>query len=283
LTARIALTASIAVAFTALLGAWLAVQGSPDGDAHVAAAVGLDPRVSRTASLETGDFSEFSQSEAVRGSLTVVRRRAYDGSHAAAARYAGGPGNGFARATQNVSLGNRQNVWYGAAYYLPAGFKRAMQSQVALLRWDDYRSRGELGDVGGVVVWGSDRRARLVLASYRGRERVLVGPFRLPESRWFSLLVHQRLAARGGAALSEVYVDGRLAGSSRAANTTGRRIERVRYGIVAVDAAAQRKRLALLFDRCLVTVNQRSPLDAGSAERAWAANPNIDDRGRFDP
>jgi polysaccharide lyase-like protein len=279
LTARIAL---LAVPVAALVAALVALETpEPDGSAGVDARAGLERGASTalTASLETGDFREFSQSEASRGSLTVTGQRAYDGSHAAAARYRGGPGNGYARAIQNVSLRDGQDVWYGAAFYLPMGFKRAMQGEVALLRWDNYLARGTAGDVGGVVVWGSDRRARLVLSRYGGHERILVGPFDVPEGLWFSLLVHQRLAKPSGRALNEVYVDGLLTGSSRAGNTAGRKIQRVRYGLVALNAGAQRDPLTLWFDRCIVT-SRRRPAPAGASERAWATAPEIEERPR---
>jgi hypothetical protein len=268
-----------AVPVAAVLAGGLACDGGRSDDRSDAAA-GLErrPIPGRTASLETGDFREFDESEALHGALTVSRQQAYDGSRAAAARYDGGAGNGYARATQDVSLGDGQDLWYGAAFYLPKGFKRAMQGEVAVMRWDNYVAHGTRADVGGVVLWGSDRRARLVLGHYHGRERILVGPFDVPEGLWFSLLVHQRLARDRGRALNEVYVDGVIIGSSRNANTAGRGIDRVRYGLVALDRAAQSEPLNLLFDRCLVTVRLSPTPDGGRLERGWAIAPAVEER-----
>jgi Polysaccharide lyase len=257
----------------------LACDDRRSSDDSPAAAVAERTAISgRTASLEAGDFREFSESEALRGSLTVSAHQAYDGSRAAAARYDGGPGNGYARATQDVTLHDGQDVWYGAAFYLPKGFKRAMQGEVALLRWDNYAAYGKRADIGGVVLWGSDRRARLVLSHYLGRERILVGPFDLPEGVWFSLLVHQWLARDGGRALNEVYFDGVIIGSSTKGNTAGREIHRVRYGLVAISSRAQTNPLALWFDRCLLTSHAYPGRDSGRRERAWAIAPAVDER-----
>jgi hypothetical protein len=268
----------IAVPVAALVASGLACGERRSTDDRPAAAVVDDKAIpGRTARLETGDFREFSESEARRGALTVSTHQAYDGSRAAAARYDGGPGNGYARATQDVSWRDGQDVWYGAAFYLPKGFKRAMQGEVALLRWDNYVAYGTRADIGGVVVWGSDRRARLVLSHYLRRERVLVGPFEVPEGLWFSLLVHQRLARDGGRALSEVYIDGAIVGSSRNGSTAGREIHRVRYGLVAISSGAQTKPLTLWFDRCLLTSRLHPAPDGGRLERAWAIAPAVDD------
>jgi hypothetical protein len=271
----------VAVPVAALVSGALACDERRSSDDRPSAAV-VDRRAvpGRTASLETGDFREFSESEAIRGDLTVNADQAYDGSRAAAARYDGGPGNGYARAIQDVSWRDGQDVWYGAAFYLPKGFKRAMQGEVALLRWDNYVAYGTRGDIGGVVVWGSDRRARLIVSHYRRREQILVGPFDVPEGVWFSVLVHQRLARDSGRALNEVYFDGVIAGSSRNGNTGGREIRRVRYGLVAISSHAQTNPLALWFDRCLLTARPYPAPDGGRLERGWAIAPAVDARPR---
>lgn len=267
----------------AVVAAWLTLTDPrPDGRATAAPGArvpGLIGPIS-TASLEDGDFREFSQNEALRGSLTVTRERSYDGAFGARAVFDGSPGGGFARAIQNVLWRDGHDVWYGSAFYLSPGFKQAMRGEVALLRWDNYPSRGHEGDVGGVVLWGSDKRARLVLSRYGRREHVLVGPFELPEGRWTSLLVHQRLAARSGRALSEVYLNGLRTGSSAAGNMRGRPIERLRFGLVATDPGAQERPLTLWFDRSLVTSRRRSPSDTGAAERAWSIAPQIEGQPR---
>jgi hypothetical protein len=277
-----ALIALLAV-LLAVVAAWFTLR-DPRPDRRATAAPGArGPALiapTSTASLEDGDFREFSQNEARRGSLTVTHERSYDGSFAARAVFDGSTVGGFARAIQNVLWREGQDVWYGSAFYLSPGFKQAMEGEVPLLRWDNYPSRAHDGDVGGVVLWGSDKRARLVLSRYGRHEHVLVGPFELPEGRWFSLLIHQRLAARPGRALSEVYLNGLRTGSSTAANMRGRPVERLRFGLVATDPEGQQGRLTLWFDRSLVTSRRRSPSDTGVAERAWSVAPQIEGQPR---
>ena len=61
----------------------------------------------------------------------------------------------------------------------------------------------------------------------------------MPEGSWFWVEVHQMLGTSG--ALSEVYMDGALVGRSTAANTAGRTIERIRYGLVAQGNSSKTK------------------------------------------
>jgi hypothetical protein len=211
-----------------------------------AAMAAVEPR---SAGLETGKFDEFSQTNVQKGSLSPATDRAYDGRTSARATYAGGGENGYSRAIWNVRWESGEDVWFAAAYYLPVGFHSKVQGQVDLLRWDNWASRPSDTDWGGVSISALDRRARLLrFGSGRRAKDTLVGPLDLPEGRWFTLEVHQRLSA-GSDALSELYVDGALVGSSGQPNTYGRGIERIRYGIVGIDAGAQREPLDLWFDR----------------------------------
>jgi hypothetical protein len=119
---------------------------------------------------------------------------------------------------------------------------------VDLLRWDNWESHPNDTDWGGVSIYGSDHRARLLRFGDNRPNDTLVGPIDLPEGRWFTLEVHQRLSG-GEGALSELYVDGALVGQSDKPNTYGRGIERIRYGIVAIAEDEQHKPLNLWFDR----------------------------------
>lgn len=244
----------------------------------VAAALALLPGaataevVPRTAALETGGFSEFSQTNVEKGSLELASDRAFDGTASAHASYGGGGENGYSRGIWNVEWADGEEVWFGAAYYLPAGFHAAVQGQVDLLRWDNWASHPSDTDWGGVSIYGSDRRARLLRFGAGRPNDTLVGPIDLPEDRWFTLEVHQRLSS-GGGALSELYVDGELVGSSTAPNTYGRQIERVRFGIVAIASGAQQRPLGLWFDRAATGPSPAGEIVASASSTSPAAAP----------
>jgi hypothetical protein len=203
---------------------------------------------SRLADFEADAFDEFSQTNVDDGALGLTRDRAFEGGISAHASYGGGGDNGYARGLWDVRWENGEEVWFGAAFYLPPGFHSSIQGQVDLVRWDNWASHPSDTDWGGVSIYGSDRRARLLRFGAGRSNDTLVGPLELPEGRWFTLEVHQRLSD-GAGALSELYLDGALVGSSTKPNTYGRSIERVRYGIVAIASDSQQKPLELWFDR----------------------------------
>ena len=116
----------------------------------------------RIADMEGGDLSQFDQINARRGSIAATTRRAFRGSHSALARFGGERANGYARGIFNGSWKEGQMLTYGAAFFLPRGFKAAMGGQVALMRWDNFRSHPAHADHGGIVIDGGDKRARLI-------------------------------------------------------------------------------------------------------------------------
>ena len=219
-----------------------------------------------TADLENGSFSQFSQTNASAGTLSLAAG-GYGDATSAAAVYSGGGQNGFARGIFDTSWVEGDDVWYSAAYYLPEGFHASMQGQVALMRWDDWPSHPVDRASSGIVIWGRDKRARLVreLLPAGSSDSELSPSFELPEGRWFWLEVHQRLSS-GSGAVNEVYLDGALIGRTTSPNTfAGRVAERMRYGIVAVHAGVQTNPLSLSFDRATVSSSQVGPV-AGLAQ-----------------
>jgi hypothetical protein len=202
-------------------------------------------------------LSDFDQTNAVGGALGVVPGGFGDES-SMLATYDGGGANGYSRGIFNVGWVPGDEVWYSAAYLLPEGFKASVQGQVALLRWDDWDAHPEAADQGGVVIYGSDHRSRLVNDWLGDDTQIeLSRAFDLPEGRWFQLEVHQRLGADDG--LNEVYLDGERIARSDAPNLEpGRGVTRVRYGIVAIASGSQIKPLALKFDRARVGVTRTS-------------------------
>jgi hypothetical protein len=206
------------------------------------AVTGLD------ATLEGGSFSEFSQTNALQGTLSLSESRVFNGTASARASYEGNGENGYARGIWNVNWQDGEEVWFGAAYYLPVGFLANVQGQVDLMRWDNWSLYPSEADWGGVSIYGSDHRARLLRFGAGRPNDTLAGPTTLPEGRWFTLEVHQIRSSQSGSALSELYLDGNLVGRSTAANTYGRPATRVRFGIVAIAAGTQTKPLELNFD-----------------------------------
>ena len=216
----------------------------------------------RIATLEDGTFSAFDQVNTAAGSLTATRADPYEGAVSARATFAGdGAANGYSRGVFNVGWVSGDDVHFGAAYFLPVGFKAAMQGGVSILRWDNYPSHGSDGDIGGVSLYYGDKRAHVFRGGYnRGYENELVPPFELPEGRWFWLELRQRFGTTN--ALTEVYLDGNLIGQSTAPNSYGRTIERVRYGIVSEAGAQQVNPLTLFFDRATISTTLTAPVSA---------------------
>lgn len=206
--------------------------------------------------LAATKLDRFDQLNFQAGTLLPATGGGYTGPTSFVATF-GGQGNGYARGIFNVSWGSGDDVWYRAAYKLPKGFKAAMQGQVALLRWDNYISHPVDTDHGGVVIYGSDKRARLVTERLNGQKQYELTPqFDVPEGRWFLLEVHQRFSATDGRAINEVFLDGKRMNRSTKANLPrGRRVERIRYGLVAIDAGKQRKPLKLRFDDAAVAAS----------------------------
>jgi hypothetical protein len=205
-----------------------------------------------TASTEfsTGTLFGFSQISELNGSISAESTFGYSGSTAALATYDGTGENGYARGVWNVQWEENESVWYGAAYYLPTGFLANVQGQVDLMRWDNWTlyPNPDETDWGGIGIYGSDHKARLLRFGHGLPDQTLVGPFSLPEGQWFTLMVHQVRSDVAGTALSEVFLDGNLIGSSTAPNTYGRPATRVRFGIVAIAEGVQKKPLSLYFD-----------------------------------
>ena len=211
----------------------------------------------RTADAEAPLTSQFDQINQSVGTLGIVDG-GYGDAHAIRASYSGGGQNGFARGIFNVDWREGDDVFYSAAFFLPQGFKAAMQGQVAIMRWDDYGAHPEAAGQGGVVINGGDKRARLVLNQMPAATQVQLGEsFELPEGRWFHLEVHQRLSEVNGEALTELYVDGQKVGSSTVANSRGRVINHMRFGYVNNHRAGGAS--TLWYDRVSISDRQLGP------------------------
>jgi hypothetical protein len=188
--------------------------------------------------------------------------RAYDGAHAVRAHYHGGGANGYARVVAgDPGWEEGDDVWYGAAFLFPEGFfAEQAQGYCDILRWDNYGAHGAGADYSGVAFSKGQDATVFVLGTYRDDPGIQLAALpRLPEGRWFWLEVHERLSARDGAALTEIYVNGgRLAASARA-NTFGRGPDRLRAGLVSISEGTQTKPLTMWLDRFSISTTQRGP------------------------
>jgi len=189
---------------------------------------------------------EFDQLTAANGSIHDSSLRAFKGSRSMRATYDGNGANGYARGLFRVHWRRGETIHYTASYFLPRGFHDAMQGQVALMRWDNWPRHESRGDNGGIVIYGSDKRARLVRGHYYGGQKSLGRSFRLPEGRWFTLSVRQRLSTKRPR--SRVRLDGDTVMTSSRADLYGRSLDRIRYGIVAIGAGKQHHPLGLWLD-----------------------------------
>lgn len=224
----------------------------------------------RSALLNGSVSKEYDQVHAKVATLTRDRSRAYEGRASARARFFGGA-NGFARGIFNIRWPEGRHIWFGAAYFIPKGFAKSLQGQVDILRWDNYGALGEYNDRSGVVIH-RDGRANLMRMKF-GVENVDIGrSFKLPEGRWFWLEVHQYLDRRHGQARSSVHIDDKLVSSSRRANMYGTAVDRVRFGLVAVDAARQTNPLTLWFDRTSVSTHRRGAIEGKTGARRRATS-----------
>ncbi len=192
--------------------------------------------------------------------------KSYDGAYSAKATFSGGRANAYARCVVPTSLITGDEVWYGAAFFLPTGFTDSMQNQVDLMRWDNYSLNDASQDWGGLIIQNKqsgqegDKKARLKRFNTGTDYIDLSTPFKFPENRWVWVEVYQKLSPNVGEAKNEVYLDGVLQSSSNTPNTYGREITRIRYGLVAIGAGSQTNPLNLWVDRATISPNKVGPI-----------------------
>jgi hypothetical protein len=212
-------------------------------------------RSGRLGRFESGNFREFDAWEAANGSLTVTRRRSYEGRRAAKSTN-DASGNQFQRVWYRVRWREASDVWYGMALYIPHLLDWCWWTP---MRWDNFRTYGSAGDIGGVRIY--DGKLYLDRGDYT-RQTALVGPVAIPQARWFWIEVHQRFSGTSGRALSELYIDGVKRGRSTSANSAGRVINHIRYGNVAMASQCSR-RSSIYFDRVWVSNHRLGPRGQG--------------------
>lgn len=153
-----------------------------------------------------------------------------------------------ANGTSHLVEGN--DVWFGAAIFLPTGFWDAKHSYVDFLRLDSYSL--DAWDPNQPNGTPDNRRQALGLAAFTNDDlhvthsapgagtASLIGPLTNPrvllsENQWHWVEVRAKLSATSGVAVTELKIDGVSRGSSTQPNRTAGRDDynRARYGLVA--------------------------------------------------
>lgn len=161
--------------------------------------------------------------------------------------YSGKGENGYARLQQKLSLHDGQQYQCQADYFLPSGFYQAQQGQIALMRWDNWSLYPDHTDQGGVAI---NRHGQLVMmfqqmnTSYHQLGNTTV----LEEGKWHTLRLIQTLSEMDGSALSELWHNDLKVLTSNLANTNGRPVTRMRFGIVSVHAGRQVNDINMYID-----------------------------------
>lgn len=181
------------------------------------------------------------------GALTSEFDTVYSGSQSIKARYYGGGENGYARIQEQIYVSEGDVFEYGGAFYLPYGFSQQQQDQIALMRWDNYSIDPESADQGGLML-RTDGSLVLTLQTPGNGSDDLTSGIYLPEGQWVTIKVRQRMSRFDGNASNQLYINDELVTSSSLANSNGRDITKIRYGIVAVKAGVQTSDLTLYVD-----------------------------------
>jgi hypothetical protein len=222
-----------------------ATAGQPD-QAGVGVPTDFDSR-----NVLGGDFEQFGVPPLTPGYISL-----------AMARIQGDPGNAYARGQWVVDWGEGTHYRSAMTVFLPDGFYTHQQGAVQLTGWDTFPV---LNNHMRLIIWGQDRRARLFLKA-DGVDSILSSAFTIPEGRWTHLVVEQRIAALDG--WSRVYMDGHLVAHGDGPTSTRYPVTRMRYGLVAIDAATQTLPLLIwLRDVTLVTLPPESGRAASGQER----------------
>lgn len=162
------------------------------------------------------------------------------------------------------------DLWFGAAIFLPSGFFSAHTKYTDLLRIDSYVTDG------GASTNALERQS-INLASFSNDDiyvqaessegaTTLVGPLTpsaLSENRWHWVEIHAVLDKDNGEALTQLKIDGVSQGSSTSANIfTGRAdLNRLRFGLVSAGSSGSGN-LTMYVDRASISTSERGPLTA---------------------
>lgn len=160
------------------------------------------------------------------------------------------------------------DLWFGAAIFLPSGFFTAHTKYTDLIRADSYVTDG--GELNEVAKQQSINFASFsnddiyVQAESSEGATTLVGPLSpsvLSENAWHWVEIHAVLDKDNGEAFTQLKIDGVSQGSSTSANIFGGRADfnRLRYGLVSAGSSGSGN-LTMYVDRASVNSSERGPL-----------------------
>jgi hypothetical protein len=153
--------------------------------------------------------------------------------------------------------GEGTDVWYSASFYLPAGFYASKNSSKDIMRWDAYDGAHEQDMQGGLGMGSDD--ALYIMSNYPYSRPVETG-YIIPEGKWTSIEVHQKLSESPAIAQNEIYADGELVGMSTVPNYKGSAyaaigqntaINRIRVGLVSEGSVSDAN--TLYFDKFVIS------------------------------
>lgn len=221
------------------------------------------PVVERSADLETGDLTEFdnTQVSGTGSTLTNSAAQAFEGTRSLRAFITAA--DGFARARWHPDWRQGDEVWWSFAVFLPVGFYAAAQVQIDLRRWDNFTQDGTTTERGGVVIHSPSDPTR-VLRLVRMKEGVggeqvtlINSGIKLTEGEWHHVEARQRFHATDGQAINDLWIDDELVGSSTTKNTYRADIviDRDRFGVVA-SGSTQTNDLEVFLDRLRISTER---------------------------
>jgi RHS repeat-associated protein len=228
-------------------------------------------------SHETGDTSGYDCVYSSDGSCSIPNQatqtnfqasqyQAYNGNWSAKAHFhydQTSPASGAGSFKTDMASGYQ--FYYGAAFYVPPCTLSACASNAAkqtgrfdILRWDNREWYSGTGDFGGIAIYGSDHKARLVRgqfgnSSFGDSGDVIGEPFSVKEGCWNYILVHQKLSDGSSVTpVNEVFLNGDKVFESASPNSYGREAIDVRYGLPQV-ASSQASDLDVYVDDSYVS------------------------------
>lgn len=161
----------------------------------------------------------------------------------------------------NTKWNHKNEVWYGAAFFLPSNFQ-STHGNLDILRWDS------ASDFGGIGLWTLDDKFHLL-----GNNGGIGSGFDLPTGRWTWVEVHQKFGQNSGESpYSEVFVDGKLVISSTATNrASSGHITKLGVGFVNDDPNLN-PTVTIAFDRVSILAGQRGAYLAPDTPTGLAAS-----------
>lgn len=158
-------------------------------------------------------------------------------------------------------------LWFGAALFLPSGFFNAHTKYTDLIRIDSYVSDGgslnKASEQQSINFASFSNDDLYVQAESSEGAKTLVGPLSpsvLSENSWHWVEIRAHLDKDAGDAITQLKIDGTSHGSSSGPNFFAGRADfnRLRYGIVSAGSSGSGN-LTLYIDRVSVSPSERGP------------------------